>query len=86
VLLDLDMLSASIEIIYSVQVVLRFLFADKRNLPFSISTADPEKKGESTIAFQIEEMLAEMMERQRQNRGPECRLDASRYLPKYQSS
>jgi len=44
VLLDLDMFSASIEITYSVQVVLRFLLADKRNLPFSISTADPHQK------------------------------------------
>jgi len=59
VLLDLDMFSASIEITYSVQVVLRFLLADKRNLPFSISTADPhqKKKEKSTIAFRNEGML-----------------------------
>lgn len=38
-LLDLDMLSASIEIIYSVHVVLLVLFADKRNFPFSTSSA-----------------------------------------------
>jgi hypothetical protein len=51
VLLDLEMLSASIEITYSVQVVLRFLLADKRNLPFSVSTAGPQKhtKNESTM-------------------------------------
>jgi hypothetical protein len=33
VLLDLEMLSASIEIVYSVQVVLRCLLAVKRNFP-----------------------------------------------------
>lgn len=38
-LLDLDMLSASIEITYSVQVVLRVRFADSRNFPFSTSKA-----------------------------------------------
>lgn len=39
VLLDLDMLSASIDMIYSVHVVLLVLFADKRNFPFSTSNA-----------------------------------------------
>lgn len=39
VLLDLEMLSASIEIIYSVQVVLRVRFAERRNFPFSTSKA-----------------------------------------------
>lgn len=39
VLLDLEMLSASIEITYSVQVVLRVLLADSRNFPFSTSRA-----------------------------------------------
>lgn len=39
VLLDLEMLSASIEITYSVQVVLRVRFAERRNFPFSTSKA-----------------------------------------------
>lgn len=39
VLLDLEMLSASIDIMYSVQVVRRVLFAERRNLPFSTSKA-----------------------------------------------
>lgn len=39
VLLDLDMLSASMEITYSVHVVLRFRFAERRNFPFSTSKA-----------------------------------------------
>lgn len=39
VLLDFDMLSASMEITYSVQVVLRERFADRRNFPFSTSKA-----------------------------------------------
>jgi hypothetical protein len=39
VLLDLDILSAFIEIIYSVHVAWTILFADRRNLPFSTSTA-----------------------------------------------
>lgn len=39
VLLDLEMLSASIEMTYSVQVVLRVLFAERRNFPFSTNKA-----------------------------------------------
>ena len=39
VLLDLDTLSASMEITYSVHVVLRVRFADRRNFPFSTSKA-----------------------------------------------
>lgn len=39
VLLDLEMLSASIEITYSVHVVLRVRFAERRNFPFSTSKA-----------------------------------------------
>ena len=39
VLLDLEMMSASIEITYSVQVVLRVRFAERRNFPFSTSKA-----------------------------------------------
>jgi hypothetical protein len=38
-LLDLDVLSALINIVYSVQVAREYLFADKRNLPLSTSTA-----------------------------------------------
>lgn len=38
-LLDLEILSASIEIIYSVQVVLRVRFAERRNFPFSTNKA-----------------------------------------------
>lgn len=38
-LLDLEMLSASMEITYSVQVVRRVLFAERRNFPFSTSKA-----------------------------------------------
>lgn len=43
VLLDLETLSAFMEITYSVQVVLLFRFAERRNLPFSTSKA--AKKG-----------------------------------------
>lgn len=35
VLLDLEMLPESIDIVYSVHVVLRCLLADKRNFPLS---------------------------------------------------
>jgi hypothetical protein len=37
--LDFDMLSASIDIMYSVQVVLLLRFAERRNFPFSTSNA-----------------------------------------------
>ena len=40
---DLDILSAFIDIIYSVHVARQILFADKRNLPFSTSTAVKKK-------------------------------------------
>lgn len=53
VLLDLEMLSASIEIIYSVHVVLRFLLADKRNLPFSVSTAGPKNTDKESTMCQL---------------------------------
>ena len=39
VLLDLEILSASIEITYSVQVVRLVLLAERRNFPFSTSKA-----------------------------------------------
>jgi len=39
VLLDRDILSASMDIMYSVEVVRRVLLADRRNFPFSTSTA-----------------------------------------------
>lgn len=39
VLLDLEILSASIEITYSVHVVRRVLLAERRNFPFSTSKA-----------------------------------------------
>ena len=39
VLLDRDILSASMEITYSVQVVLRVRLAQRRNFPFSTSKA-----------------------------------------------
>lgn len=39
VLLDLDILSASMDIMYSVHVVLLLRFAERRNFPFSTSKA-----------------------------------------------
>jgi len=39
VLVDLETLPEFIDIIYSVHVARQFLFADRRNLPFSTSTA-----------------------------------------------
>lgn len=60
VLLDLDMLSASIDIIYSVHVVLLVLFAERRNFPFSTSRAagrntviSPEQVPKTMIARNI---------------------------------
>lgn len=38
-LLDLEIFSASMDMTYSVQVVLRVLLADSKNLPFSTSNA-----------------------------------------------
>lgn len=42
-LLDLEMLSASMEITYSVHVVLRVRFAERRNFPFSKGKAMKEQ-------------------------------------------
>ena len=40
---DLDILFAFIDIIYSVHVARQILFADRRNLPFSTSSAVEKK-------------------------------------------
>lgn len=53
VLLDLDMLSASIEITYSVQVVLRVRFAERRNFPFSTSKATMRKIEKIKVRYPI---------------------------------
>lgn len=54
VLLDLEILSASIEITYSVQVVLRVRFAERRNFPFSTSkAADITKQISSQHSYKI---------------------------------
>jgi hypothetical protein len=47
VLVDLDKLLAFIDITYSVHVACQFLFADRRNLPLSTSTA--AEKGNQNI-------------------------------------
>lgn len=44
VLVDLDKLLAFIDITYSVHVARQFLFADRRNLPLSTSTAEPRER------------------------------------------
>lgn len=43
-LLDLDTLPESMEITYSVRVALRYLLADRRNFPFSSSTATRQRE------------------------------------------
>ena len=48
-LLDLEMLSASIEMTYSVQVVRLVLFAERRNFPFSTSKAAELGKQDKNI-------------------------------------
>jgi hypothetical protein len=62
VLLDLDMLSASIEMIYCVQVVLRLLLADKRNLPFSMSTADKRESRVNNCRNSVKYLLIQAKE------------------------